>query len=93
MKRGTRVTAPAAATVLGGAGTAAAAPVHAEYTVTGSTHIAKPDADFELGPGQFAVDLGRVRRGPGRPARIGLHDRRLRELWFGDAADQRVRAG
>ncbi|ADJ50221.1 hypothetical protein AMES_8397 [Amycolatopsis mediterranei S699] len=53
------MTALAAATVLGGAGTAAAAaPVHAEYTVTGSTHIAKPDADLELGPGQFAVDLG-----------------------------------
>ncbi|WIX86049.1 hypothetical protein [Amycolatopsis sp. DG1A-15b] len=61
MKRGTRVTALAAATVLGGAGTAAAAapPGHSEYTVTGTTHIAKPDADLDLGPGKLALDIGR----------------------------------
>ncbi|WP_086852734.1 hypothetical protein [Amycolatopsis kentuckyensis] len=54
------MTALAAATVLGGAGTAAAAapPVHFAYTVTGTTHIAKPAADLELGPGRFAVDIG-----------------------------------
>jgi len=55
MKRGTRVTAVAAATVLAGAGTVAAAgpPVYSKYTVAGTTHIAKPDADLDFGPGQF----------------------------------------
>lgn len=54
MKWGTRVTA-VAATVLAGAGTAAAAgpPVYSKYAVTGTTHIAKPDTGLELGPGQF----------------------------------------
>jgi hypothetical protein len=58
MKWGTRVTAVAAATVVGGAGLAGAAdaagpPVYSKYTVSGSTHLAKPDAELELGPGQF----------------------------------------
>jgi hypothetical protein len=58
MKWGTRVTAVAAATVVTGAGFAGAAdaagpPVYSKYTVHGTTHIAKPDADLELGPGQF----------------------------------------
>ncbi|MEV7096118.1 hypothetical protein AB0M80_25030 [Amycolatopsis sp. NPDC051045] len=58
MKWGTRVTAVAAATVMSGAGFAGAAdaagpPVYSKYTVDGTTHIAKPDADLELGPGQF----------------------------------------
>ncbi|MEU0533040.1 hypothetical protein [Amycolatopsis tolypomycina] len=57
MKWGTRVTA-VAATVLAGAGTVAAAgpPVHSTYPVTGTTHIAKPDVDLELGPGRFDMD-------------------------------------
>jgi hypothetical protein len=58
MKWGTRVTAVAAATVVGGAGFAGAAdaagpPVYSKYTVHGTTHLAKPAADLELGPGQF----------------------------------------
>ncbi|MDQ7805995.1 hypothetical protein Q5425_19820 [Amycolatopsis sp. A133] len=58
MKWGTRVTAVAAATVLGGAGFAGAAgaagpPVYSKYAVHGTTHIAKPDAGLDLGPGQF----------------------------------------
>ncbi|MEV4057219.1 hypothetical protein AB0J55_38950 [Amycolatopsis sp. NPDC049688] len=58
MKWGTRVTAVAAATVVAGAATAATAdaagpPVYSKYTVTGSTHIAKPGADLDLGPGKF----------------------------------------
>ncbi|MEU7789587.1 hypothetical protein [Amycolatopsis sp. NPDC049159] len=58
MKRGTRVTALVAATIVSGvgfAGTASAAgpPVYSKYTVTGTTHIAKPGADLPLGPGQF----------------------------------------
>lgn len=58
MKRGTRVTAVAAATVVGATGFAGAAgpPVHSEYTVGGTTHIAKPDTDLELGPGRFDMD-------------------------------------
>jgi hypothetical protein len=58
MKWGTRVTAVAAAMVLGGTGTAEAAgpPVHSEYAVSGSTHIAKPDADLDFGPGRFGMD-------------------------------------
>ncbi|WP_410595132.1 hypothetical protein [Amycolatopsis sp. lyj-23] len=58
MKRATRVTVLAAAAVVGGAGfagpaDAAGPPVYSKYTVTGTTHIAKPDADLGLGPGQF----------------------------------------
>ncbi len=58
MKWGTRVTAVAAATIVGGAGFAGAAdaagpPVYSKYTVTGTTHIAKPGAELKLGPGQF----------------------------------------
>ncbi|WP_410564234.1 hypothetical protein [Amycolatopsis sp. cmx-4-61] len=58
MKWGTRVTAIAAAAVVGGGAFAGAAdaagpPVYSKYTVAGTTHIAKPDADLALGPGQF----------------------------------------
>ena len=58
MKWGTRVTALAAATALSGIGFAGAAdaagpPVYSKYAVSGTTHIAKPDADLDLGPGQF----------------------------------------
>jgi hypothetical protein len=58
VKWGTRAIALTAATVLGGAGFAGVAdaagpPVYSRYTVTGSTHIAKPNADLKLGPGQF----------------------------------------
>lgn len=58
MKWGTRVTAVAAATVVSGAGfagpaAAAGPPVYSKYTVTGTTHIAKPDADLGFGSGRF----------------------------------------
>jgi hypothetical protein len=57
MKWGTRVTALAAATVLSGIGLAGAAeagpPVYSRYTVNGTTHVAKPNADVPLGPGKF----------------------------------------
>ncbi|MEU5257851.1 hypothetical protein [Amycolatopsis sp. NPDC021455] len=58
MKWGTRVTALAAATALSGIGFAGAAdaagpPVYSKYSVSGTTHIAKPHADLDLGPGQF----------------------------------------
>jgi len=60
MTWGTRVTT-LAAVVLGGLGLtgtadAAGPPVHTRYAVSGTTHIAKPDADLELGPGQFDMD-------------------------------------
>ncbi|KDN23544.1 hypothetical protein [Amycolatopsis rifamycinica] len=48
------MTALAAAAIVGGTGFAAAA--HSAYTVRGTTHIAKADADLELGPGRFDVD-------------------------------------
>ncbi|RSM43025.1 hypothetical protein DMA12_20545 [Amycolatopsis balhimycina DSM 5908] len=52
------MTALAAATALSGIGFAGAAdaagpPVYSKYAVGGTMHIAKPDADLELGPGQF----------------------------------------
>ncbi len=56
MKCGTRVTALAAAAVVSGTGFAAAD--HPAYTVRGTTHIAKPDVDLELGPGRFEPDAG-----------------------------------
>ncbi|MFB9685836.1 hypothetical protein [Amycolatopsis plumensis] len=56
MKWGTRVTALAAAAVVTGTGFAAAA--HSAYTVRGTAHIAKPDAELELGPGRFDLDSG-----------------------------------
>lgn len=56
MKRGTRVTALVAAAVVSGTGFATAE--HSAYTVRGTTHIAKPDADLELGPGRAELDVG-----------------------------------
>lgn len=65
MKRGTRVTAVAAAVVVSGlgfAGTASAVgpPVYTKYVVEGTTHVAKPDADVKLGPGtaEMYTDIG-----------------------------------
>lgn len=65
MKWGTRVTALAAATVVGGLGFAGAAdaagpPVYTKYDVNGTTHVAKPNADVTLGPGlaELYTDIG-----------------------------------
>ncbi|MGW5747270.1 hypothetical protein [Amycolatopsis sp. NPDC003861] len=56
MKQGTRVTALVAAAVVSGTGFAVAG--HSAYTVRGTTHIAKPDVDLELGPGRAELDTG-----------------------------------